>query len=256
MTAKQRLEGKVSFVMHEKEYVAIEYTAGGKKRTINGKIDEASQLKLKEEKLIKKSHHFREGDEVYFTLSLSARGDKMVAEQIIYRFNNALGNLINRSKTDNTFTGYLKLVDGGYFVKETGSYLFFPVPLSVWEIPPSERTLNEPVQFRLENTGNPEKITASLFKHQYIPEYLTAQRWFADKKVIQATIHKVTPHSLYINLIGEKIQAKMPVPSMHILSTPQPSEAGGQSSVQPVAGDSLKVRITFLSPARIAVEAV
>lgn len=251
MTGKQRLEGKVSFVMHEKEYVTIEYTAGGKKRTINGKVDETSQLKLKEEKLIKKSHHFREGDEVYFTLAMSDRGDKMVAERIVYRFNNALGNLINRTKTDNKFTGYLKLVDGQYFVKETGSYLFFPVPLSAWEIPPSERSLNEPVQFSLENTENPEKITASLLKHQYIPEYLTAQRWYAEKKVIPATIFKVTPHSLYINVIGEKIQAKIPVPAA------DPQEGlKEQPPVQPVAGDPIKIRITFLSPARIAVEAV
>lgn len=245
MTAKQRLEGKVSFVMHEKEYVTIEYTAGGKKRTINGKVDEAAQLKLKEEKLIKKSHHFREGDEVYFTLSLSARGDKMVAEQIVYRFNNALGNLINRSQTDNKFTGYLKLVDGRYFVKETGSYLFFPLPLSPWEKPPSERTLNEPVQFRLENTENPEKVTASLFKHQFIPEYQKAEQWYAEKKVIDATIHKVTPHSLYVNVIGEKIQGKMPVPG-----------SKEQLPLQYKAGDPVKIRITFLSPFRIVIEAV
>jgi hypothetical protein len=143
------IEGKISFVHHDKDYVTIDYIQNGKKKSINGKVDEARQLKLKEEKLIKKVHRFHEGDEVYFTMLRSARGDKMVAERIQYRFNNALGNLINRSVTDNKFVGYLKLVDDNYFVKETGSYLFFPVILSPWELRPDINKLNEPVFFTL-----------------------------------------------------------------------------------------------------------
>ena len=110
------LEGKISFVHHDKHYVTIEYTHNNKKKSINGKVDEARQLQLKEQKLIKKVHQFHEGDEVYFSLERSARGDKMVAEQIRYRFNNTMGNLVNRARTNNQFTGYLKLVEDKYFV--------------------------------------------------------------------------------------------------------------------------------------------
>ena len=129
-------EGKISFVHHDKHYVTIDYTVNGKKKSVNGKVDEERQLKLKEQKLIKKIHQFHEGDEVYFTLERSARGDKMVAENIRYRFNNNLGNLINRAIKENRFVGYLKFADNKFFVKETGSYLFFPLILSAWNCRP------------------------------------------------------------------------------------------------------------------------
>jgi len=54
----------------------------------------------------------------------------MIADCIEFRFNNALDNLINKSAIENRFVGYLKKVDDDYFVKETGSYIFFPLKLS------------------------------------------------------------------------------------------------------------------------------
>jgi hypothetical protein len=241
------IEGKISFVHHDKDYVTIDYTQNGKKKSINGKVDEARQLKLKEEKLIKKVHQFHEGDEVYFTMLRSARGDKMVAERIQYRFNNALGNLINRAATGNKFTGYLKLVDGNYFVKETGSYLFFPVILSPWELRPDANKLNEPVFFKLENTDKPEKPRALLLKHSFIPEFLTAQKHFINKTIIDSVVYKITPHGIYVNVIADKIQAKIPVA---IKGTAGPGEPAVKT------GDTIKIIITYLSNTKIAVVTV
>jgi len=233
------LEGKISFVHHEKKYVTIDYERNGKHKSINGLVDDATQAKWVEEKLVKKTHRFHPGDEVYFTIVRSPRGDKMVASRIQYRFNNALGNLVNRAGKDNKFTGYLKLVDDTYFVKETGSYLFFPVTLSPWEIPPAAQTLNEPVTFRLENTDKPEKLSASLFRQVFIREYKQAQKYYTDKTAIDAVVSKVSPHSVYVNVVGDKIQAKLP-PSDNVLKP----------------GDTIKITITYLSPAKIVVAPV
>jgi hypothetical protein len=241
------IEGKISFVQHDKEYVTIEYTLNGKKKTVNGKVDEAIQLKLIEEKLIKKIHRFHEGDEVYFTLVRSPRGDKMVAERIIYRYNNALGNLINRTTTENKFTGYLKLVDDKYFVKETGSYLFFPVMLSPWEIPPDAKMLNEPVFFRLENMANPEKVAAALLMQRFIPEFLTAKKYYSAKKPIEAAVYKISPHSIYVNVVGDKIQAKIPL---------EKDKENKLSMRQLKVNDTIKITITYLSDTRIVVSPV
>lgn len=230
------IEGKVSFVHHEKKYVTIDYVHKGKKKDINGLVDDASQQKLIEEKLIKKIHRFHPGDEVYFTIVRSPRGDKMVAARIQYRFNNALGNLINRAGKDNKFNGYLKQVDDQYFVKETGSYLFFPVNLSPWELPPPAQALNEPVFFQLENIDKPEKLSATLFRHRFIPQYAAAQKLYAAKAVIDAPVSRITPHSVYVNVVSDKIQAKLP-----------PSDKSFN------VGDSVKITITYLSPAKIAV---
>ena len=233
------IEGKISFVHHEKKYVTIDYVHNGKKKDINGLVDDATQQKLVEEKLVKKIHRFLLGDEVYFTIVRSPRGDKMVASRIQYRFNNALGNLINRAGKDNKFSGYLKLVDDTYFVKETGSYLFFPVTLSPWEKPPAADTLNEPVFFRLENTDKPEKLSAALFKQVFIREYMQAQKYYTGKTVIDAVVSKATPHSVYVNVVGDKIQAKLPSPA---------------GALKP--GDTVKITITYLSPVKIVVAPV
>src|SRR5450432_485314 len=241
------LEGKISFVHHDKHYVTIEYTHNGKKKSVNGKVDEARQLKLKEDKLIKKVHQFHEGDEVYFTAMRSARGDKMVAEQIRYRFNNSLGNLVNRAKTENRFVGYLKFADNKYFVKETGSYLFFPLILSPWELLPDVSKLNEPVFFSLQNTSKPDKLTATLYKQQFIPQFLTAQKYYESKKIIDATVYKVTPHGIYVNVIGDKVQAKIPVSKI---------ENNKESEKLPKQGDTVSVIINYLSPEKIVVTKV
>ena len=241
------LEGKISFVHHDKEYVTIDYVHNGKKKTINGKVDEARQLKLKENKLIKKVHQFHEGDEVYFITERSARGDKMVAEQIRYRFNNSLGNLINRVKTENRFVGYLKFADNKYFVKETGSYQFFPLILSKWELPPDTSKLNEPVFFSLQNIDKPDKLTATLYKQRFIPQFLTAQKYYESKKIINAVVYKVTPHGIYVNVIGDKVQAKIPVAKI---------ENNKQPENLPKQGDTISVIINYLSPEKIVVAKV
>ncbi len=239
-------EGKINFVHHDNHYVTIEYTVNGKKKSVNGKVDEARQLKMKEQKLIKKIHHFHEGDEVYFALERSARGDKMVAENIRYRFNNNLGNLINRATKENRFVGYLKFADNKYFVKETGSYLFFPLVLSAWELPPDVNKLNEPVFFSLQNTSNPDKLTATLYKQHFIPQFLTAQKYYSNKAVIKAAVYKVTPHGIYVNVIGDKVQAKIPLAKT--------TESTAASTIK--AGDVIEVTITYLSPEKIIVARV
>ncbi|MEP7277167.1 MAG: hypothetical protein ABI813_00870 [Bacteroidota bacterium] len=233
------MEGKISFVHHDKHYVTIEYTHNNKQKSINGNADEASQQLLKEQKQIKKIHHFHEGDEVYFTIERSARGDKMVAANIRYRFNNNLGNLVNRARTNNIFTGYLKQVGDNYFVKETGSHLFFPLLLSPWELPPSANQINEPLQFQLHNTEKPEKITAMLLHRRFIPQFLAAQKHVKNKTAINATVYKITPHGIYVNVIGDKLQAKIPVKN----EMPDIQE-----------GDRIKVIVTYLSDKKMVVE--
>jgi uncharacterized membrane protein len=240
--ADEVMEGKISFVHRDKDYVTIEYTHKGKKKSVNGKVDEARQLKLLEEKQVKKIHQFHEGDEVYFTLQLAGRGDKMVAEKVRYRFNNTLGNLVNRALTNNQFTGYLKHVEDKYFVKEAGSYQFFPLVLSPWETPPDSSKLNEPVLFRLNNLDKPAKLSAELLNHRYIPQYLAAQKHFNNKTTLNATVYKTSEHAIYLNLIGDKLRAKIPL-----------AKQPGTAATGLKEGDKIKVIITHLSNSKIAV---
>lgn len=230
------LQGKVSFVNYEKQYVMIEFEVNGKKKTINGIVDDKTQLQWKKSGLIKKPHTFHIGDVVNFTIALMDRGGKQVATNIQYLYNNALDALINKAKTENSFSGYLKVADDKYFVKEVNSYLFFPVPLSPWQIKPAESHLNEAVNFSLENLDKKDKLTAKLFDNKYIPEFYKAVKLHKSNTAIEATVSKVSPHAIYVNIIDDKIQAKLPFKDGVKLN------------------DRIKVRITYLGPDKIRIE--
>ncbi len=237
--------GKVTFINHEKGYATIEYGHNGKKKTISGNISEKEQEKLKKEKIIKRPHQFHVGDEVSFIIELSARGDKMVAACLQFHYNNALDSLINKSHIENRFVGYLKKVEDDYFVKETGSYIFLPLLLSPWEKKPKEANLNEPIFFKLDNTEKQDKVTASLFKSDYIPEYLYAMQCFKKKTVIKASVYKITPHGIFVNVVDSKIQAKIGMDTKSGAPLPQVS-----------IGDEMNVLITYLGTSKIIIEAV
>ncbi|MEO7308574.1 MAG: S1 RNA-binding domain-containing protein [Ferruginibacter sp.] len=226
------ITGHVSFVNHEKKYIIIEYEQNGKKKVVNGNVDE---------KLLKKKHVFHIGDTVSFNIGLSGRGDRMTATNIQFMYNNALDVLINKAKTENNFIGYLKIVDDKYFVKEIDSYLFFPAPLSPWQIKPTEAELNEAVTFALDNLEKKEKISASLFTQKFIPEYYSAERAFKKNEPVEAEIYKITDYGIYLNVFGDKVQAKIPAKSANL--------AEGLK-----VGDPLKVRITYFSKMKIVVE--
>jgi hypothetical protein len=237
------IQGKVSFVNHEKKYVMIEYEVNGKKKTINGMVDDKTQQELIKAGVIKKTHVFHIGDIVNFNAGLSGRGDKMVASNIQYLYNNALDVLINKAKTENNFIGYLKMADDKMYVKEIDSYLFFPVAVSPWQVIPTEKELNEAVTFSLENTDNKEKVTAKLFNNNYIPEFYTAVKLQKSKTPVEAEVYKVSPHGIYLNIVGDKIQAKIPV-----------KKNAAAAELKP--GDKIKVLITYLTPVKIVIEAL
>lgn len=236
--SKTVIQGKVSFVNHEKKTVMIEYDANGKKKVINGPVDDETQELLKKKGVIKKTHDFHIGDVVNFTAGISARGNKMVASNIRYLYNTALDVLVNKARTENRFLGYLKIAEDKYFVKEIDSYLFFPVSVSPWQLRPAEDKLNEPVTFMLENLEKKDKITAKLFDNTYIPEFHTALKLHKSQTPVEAMVYKVSPHGIYVNVMGDRIQAKLPF------------KEGIKS------GDNLSVKIVYLSPAKIIVEAL
>lgn len=231
----QRTEGKISFINHDKKYAMIDYEEANKKKTVRADIDDKKQKELKEKKLIKKTHHFMVGDVVSFQVKLSDRGDRMMATSVEFLYNNTLDVLINKSLLTNKFIGYLKMVDDKYFVKEIDSYLFFPVPFSPWQIIPAELDLNEQVFFSLENIERKEKIFAALFNNKYIPEFEQAVKLFKSKTALTAEVFKVSPHSIYLNVIGNKIQAKIDF------------EEGLN------VGDKIEVLISYLGKNKIAV---
>ena len=75
-----------------------------------------------------------------------------------------------------------------------------------------------------------------LFNNSYIPEFEQAVKLFKTKTVIEATVYKVMAHGIYLNIIADKIQGKIPF----------------EDKIQ--VGDKISVLITYLGKNKIAVE--
>jgi hypothetical protein len=245
--SKTDIQGKVAFINHEKQYIMIEYELNNKKKTVKGIIDPKRMLFSKGKKAIKTNHHFLMGDVVSFTLKLDDRGDKMMAADISFLYNNALDVLVNKAMLDNKFLGYLKEADGQYFVKEIDSYLFFPISFSPWQIIPAENDLNEAVTFSLENLEKKDKIRAGLLNNEYIPEFHTAVKLYKSKTPVDAVITNITAHGIYVDVIGDKIKAKIPLDKDDEMA----EKAKGLT-----VGATLSVMITHIGKTRMVVTPV
>ena len=240
------ISGKITFIHHEKNRAVIEYIDNGKKKTIQADISTKEQQRLKEQKIIKKTHRFLMGDHVTFIIKKTgANGSQQYASNLQYQYNTSLEILINKASTENKFLGYIKITDDDYFIKEIDSYLFFPLTVSPYEIAPTEKETTDPVFFKFENIEKPDKITASLYNHNYIPEFLAAIQHFKKQTIIEATVHKITPFGIHLNLIGDQLQAKLEIDESL-------AKQISEKSIQ--VNTVIPVKITHLSPSKIVVE--
>jgi hypothetical protein len=228
-TADQTVyKGRISFINYEKEFATIEYIHNNKEKSVNFKTESG---------IGKKAHQFRMGDGVSFQLRLSDRGDKMAAFNVKFTHNTSIDLLAQRAAIENRFSGYLKMVDDKYFIKEIDSYILFPLQLSPWEAPPAKTAANEAISFKLMNLDKPNAIVAELFSHNYNAEYRKAVQHFNNEIDISATVSKISPHAIYLDLFEDKMKAKLPLKGHENLKE----------------GDVLRVIITHLTPYKVVV---
>ena len=231
---QQKYRGKISFINYEKQFATIEYEHNNKLKSVNCKTDDAGSGK--------KPHQYKLGDGVSFELKLSNRGDKMTAYNVKFHHNTAIDLLIQKAGLENRFSGYLKIVEDKYYVKEWESYISFLIQLSPWEKPPVETAANEPISFKLLNLEKPNSIVAELFSHNYITEYKKALQHFNNQIIIEAVVSAISPHAVYLNLFGDKMKAKL------ILSALE------KDNIK--EGDTIQVLITHFTHTRIVVKKV
>ena len=231
---QQKYRGKISFINYEKQFATIEYEHNNKLKSVNCKTDTAGSGK--------KPHQYKLGDGVSFELKLSNRGDKMTAYNVKFHHNTAIDLLIQKAGLENRFSGYLKIVEDKYYVKEWDSYISFPIQLSPWEKPPVETAANEPISFKLLNLDKPNSIVAELFSHNYIPEYQKALQHFNNQIIIEAVVSKISPHAVYLNLFGDKMNTKFLMAAVENDNIKE--------------GDTIQVLITHFTHTRIVVKQV
>jgi ribosomal protein S1 len=231
------LKGTVSFIHHNKGYGTIDYELKGKSKSIT--------FILKRETVNQKTakdHRFRIGDVINFQVKRSEKGDKMIAFDIRFLYNTELEKLISRAHIENRFSGYLKLVDDQYFIKEWDSYIFFLLRLSKWEKVPPESAFHTAISFKLIQLDKPHAIAAELFSHDYIPAYRTAMEFYDKKKSLEATVARISPFAIYLDLFDGAMQAKLDITAE--MKTPF------------AVGDKLPVKIIYLDESKIVIKPV
>jgi hypothetical protein len=233
-TQEQVYKGKISFINYEKHFATIDYEINNKAKSVNCKTNATDSGK--------KTHQYKLNDTVSFQLRLSDRGDKMTAYNVKFSHNEAIALLAQKAEIENRFAGYLKIVDGKFFVKEVDSYILFPIQLSKWEKEPVETASNVAISFKLINLDKPNSIAAELFSHNYLAEYKKALQHFNNEIEIEAVVYKVSPHAVYLNLFGDKMQAKLSLTEVE-------KEAVKE-------GDIVPVLITHFTPNRIVIKKI
>ena len=199
------LEGKITFIHHEKNRAVLEYLEKDKLKTIQVGLDDKKKPITT---TAARPHRYLIGDTVRFTLSQS--NGKISAGNIRYLYNNTLSKLIHQAEEVNKFSGYVKLADNRYFIKEIESYLFFPLHIGFFEIPPVETDTDKPVFFKLDQLHNPEKITAHLLNHENLPGFLKAIQHHKKQIPADAVVTKISAYGVYAYLFDTEIKVKLP----------------------------------------------
>lgn len=237
-----RIPGKISFIHHEKNRAIIEYDEKGKKKTIQANLSEVSSIAGS----AKNTHRFLMGDNVTFEIKKTgANGKVQIASRVQYQYNTGLEILLHKAKLENKFIGYIKLTGNEYFIKEIDSYLFFPLKISEYEIAPPEADLEKPVSFKLNNLEKPDKLFATLFNRRYLPEFEKAVQHFKKQTIITATVTKITAFGVYVDLISDKIAAKLPIDEELSVRI---------ASKELVPGSTIDVKIKHLGAEKIVIE--
>jgi ribosomal protein S1 len=208
--SEKYFRGKITFVNNDNGKASIEYVTGNKIKTIQAIVDDKHQDRMIAQRIIKKAHRFLVGDNVKFVIKKSS-ANVFFADHVVFEFNNAIDVLVDKARVTNKFMGYIKQVDEKYFIKEIESYLFFPLQLSKFEIPPVATETDKAVTFKLLNIEKPEKLKAELYNHNYIPGFKVAVKQHKSGEAVDAVVTKITPYGVFVLLADSKLEAKLPV---------------------------------------------
>ena len=204
--------GQIAYLREGKSHGVIEYEDNGEPKSILFLRNMKEQVAFKKQNLQKDVHQFRSGDIVKFQIKHSEKDiTKSIAYNVFYLRNEALDNLLNLAAISNKFFGFLKKIEEDYFVKEVQTYLFIPVDFSKWEHLPSDDLVNTKVSFKLINQQKINKLSAKLLDATYRDEIQVIKSYLDKQDPIAATITKLNPNSIAVDLLNGQFKGKLPL---------------------------------------------
>jgi ribosomal protein S1 len=149
------------------------------------------------------------GDEVNFKLKNS--NDKIEAYDMEFVGNYRRQLLIDEAVEKQTLLGYLKQIEGNFFVKHISTYVFVPLKISVYEIDIDSvytQRLNQLVKFKLEQKKHIDKLSAILVDRKFSDSWEKVKEAFDTQENIMGYIKRRTNGGMIVDVFG--IEAFLP----------------------------------------------
>lgn len=153
----------------------------------------------------KKSYkHINKGDKVNFELKLDGKKG-IEAINISFIQNATLDGLRNDFENNTILKGFLKKIDGKYYVKDKGTYIFMRLIVANNEINVNEvyeNHLNELIDYKIVTLTDKNKIRAINVNRQFIPECKLLVEGNQTEGLVVANIKGGYQIKIYDNIIG------------------------------------------------------
>lgn len=191
-------------------------------------------------KEIKNSHKFRSGDEVEFKVKLDSKS-RQVAYDLTFIKNLKRNEVIEEAKELNLLKGYLKKVEGLFYVKHLNTYLTIPINISNWETDIDliyEARINQVVTFELVNIDKPFKMSAVLTDRIFKQELTIINEFKNLGTTTYATITGHNEKGYFTTLLDGTVKAfiSYQVQDNHF------------EKITLVKGDLVEVKVNYVSP--------
>ena len=236
--------GEVRFFNNEKNFGFI--------RTDDGKSyyfchDVEWHKKLKAEGVTKSQRKFSVGHEVSFKLKPHAKyKDEFEAYEIRF-IRNVIDihrqEIIDQSQTDSVLQGYLKGMEGGFFIKHKDTYVFVPVKISEWEADLESvysNRINSLVKFKLVQPSKITSLKAYLIDRKFSDLYKQVVDLYISGGEIDALITCKAEQGLFATAFGGEVIATIP-----FLRDQRQSQEIRFAAIK--SGDIVKAKIFFVS---------
>lgn len=210
MEAYPIYEGVVTFYNPAKHFGFIQSEAW---RELFFFLDPVQFKALSSHERIEVKSKFVRGDEVYFNVRYSDKSKGPAAYNLHFIKNERSDRLKELVELYSVLPGFIKKIDGNYYIKDKATYLFIPIHISKWEIglqETYENRLNKLVTYSiLKKYKNPEAWNATITDRKFNEAYIRLKECKDNRIVLPAKIIKMNRHGYYASLLNGTVSAFM-----------------------------------------------
>lgn len=158
---------------------------------------------------LRRETYFR-GDEVYYKIKRSSKNENRIeACDVSFIKNDKIDEYLALIREQKPLTGYIKYLDGCYYIKDKQTYLFTPLEISMWEVGLEEvyeSRINEAVSYVVEKIPKYIKnMTAVLTDRIFSTQYYQLCKLRDDQELISVRITGVRRDGYFASFLDNSV---------------------------------------------------